>query len=891
MAYKKKLIEVALPLQAINEACIKEKSIRHGHPSTLHNYWARRPLAAARAVIFSSLIDDPSNDRSLTDEQIVKRRNEIFSLLIDMIQWKNINNQNLLKKAKQMISESTGGNIPPFLDPFCGAGTIPLEAQRLGLESYGSDLNPLAVMISKATVELPHRVDKMPPINPIAKAQTDYTGTWMGATGLANDVRYYGKWVRDKSFNRISKFYPNGPKNEKVLAWIWTRVVNCPNPSCNAIVPLSRSFQLNKKKGNFISLKVSPVGDELNFEIERSHQQPIIGRGGKKGVSCLKCNSPVGLKYIRSEGSLNRIQNKMMAMITESKNGRQYYPPSIDHIKIASSAQPIWKPDFPMVGKAAENLPLYGYKLFSDIFSKRQLLALSTFSSIIQEAKEQAINDGATPEYANIICTYLAFALDRSTNYWSTLTPWGGGFIVQTFSRQALPMVWDYAEANPFSNSTGNWLGAIEWISKVLENFSPTTLAHIDQVDATKNLLDVESPIICTDPPYYDNVMYADLSDYFYIWLKHSIQSIYPDYFKTLATPKNDEIVASVSRYGSAKEAEEHFLEGIISASSLIGSKANADYPVTFFYAYKQSETNSEGSTSSTGWETFLEGLIRAGFEINATWPMRTERDQGLKTGINALASSIVVALRKKSDNTKLATRREFVKYLSTELQSAVMKMIDSDITPVDLQQSAIGPGMAVYTRFAKVLEADGSKMSVRTALQLINAELDKIQDTSDIDMDSDTRFCLQWFDTYGFNEQPYGEAETLARAKDTSVDGLVSAGVFVAGGGNAKLKHWSEFQDDWDPRADNRLTLWECTHHMIRQIISGTGQLGAARLANFMGNQKADDAKELAYQLYHICDKKGWAKHAGDYNTLVANWVDIKVQVPNVGDDQRSLF
>ena len=890
MAYKKKLIEVALPLQAINEACIREKSIRHGHPSTLHLYWARRPLAAARAVIFASLIDDPSNDKTLSEDEVTVERNKIFTLLTKLVQWKNINDTDLLLEARELIYKSNNGIIPPILDPFCGAGTIPLEGQRLGLEAYGSDLNPVAVMVSKATVELPHKACQLKPINPEAKNKTDYTLHWKGATGLANDVRYYGKWMFDQANKRIGKYYPLSSKKEKVVAWIWTRTVKCPNPSCGVIVPLARSFLLHKKKGLTISIKPEIIKNEVRFSIDKTGL-PISGTMTRNGATCFCCNSPVPIKYIRSEGRAKRMGKKMMAIITEGQKGRNYYSPQKDHIFVSESANPHWKPDYEMVGKTTVSLPLYGMNLFSDIFTNRQLLALDTFSTLVMETHKKVLDDGGSSDYADIVATYLAFAVDRSANYWSSLTPWGGGFVVQTFGRQALPMVWDFAEANPFSNSTGNWNGAIDWIARVLDNLSPNTKGEIDQIDAAKAIYDVESPLICTDPPYYDNIMYADLSDYFYVWLRHSIKEIYPKYFSTMLTPKDDEIVASPWRHQNQSEADTHFLNGMMLAAKQIAKNANPNFPVTYFYAFKQSETDEGGATASTGWETFLEGLIRAGYAITATWPMRTERDQGLKTSVNALASSIVVALRKKEKLTKIATRREFVKALSEELEIAIIKMMESDITPVDLQQSAIGPGMAVFTRFAKVLEADGTSMSVKTALQIINAELDRIQESSEIEMDSDTRFCIQWFDTYCFDQKLYGEAETLARAKDTSVDGLVNAGVFIAGGGKAKLKHWSDMITDWDPRKDNRLTLWECTHHMIRELIDGDGQIGAAKLAKFMGNQKAEEAKELAYQLYHICDKRKWAKHAGDYNTLVANWADIKSQIPNVSEGQETLF
>lgn len=887
MNYKKKLIEEAIPLQAINDACVKEKAIKHGHPSTLHPYWARRPLAAVRAIIFSSIVDSPFEDSSLSKKEKEKKKDYLFSLIKEMVNWDNFDNPMLLNKIMD-VYKNNNSKIPPVLDPFCGGGTIPLEAQKLGLDAYGSDLNPLAVLITKSLIELPKNCFNNNPVNP------EKTNFHSGMSGLIEDIVYYSTKINNSVKNKVNNHYPKSENGEVIIAWIWTRIVKCPNPMCKVHAPLVRTFDLHKMKdGKWIIIPIVK-GKNIEFKVEKV--EISLESGGtvnRNGAKCLSCSSPIPFDYIRNEGKLKKINYQMMAYITENGRNRNYYKANDFQVKKSEVELDFSYPDTLLPEKALGfRVQAYGYHKHYELFTNRQLLTITSFATEIKRIKNIIIQDGGKPSYADAIITYITLAFSSRINYWSTFTPWGGSYMVNTFSRQALPMVWDFAEANPFSNSSGNFLGGVKFLTKVLSRLNPNAIGKSKQIDVSKSIMDLNKPLIITDPPYYDNIGYADLSDYFYVWIREVLGDIYPELFNTILTPKSNEIIATPFRFGgSRKKANEHFLNGLSNAANLISKKSNEDYPVIYFYSYKQTENSGSNIESSTGWEVFLEGLINAGHQITATWPVRTEQVGGMKYKVNALATSVVIALRKKNKNARIATRKEFVDFLKNELESSILTMMDSDISPVDLQQSAIGPGMAVFTRFAKVLEADGTSMTVKTALQIINAELDRIQESSEIDMDPDTRFCIQWFDSFGIDEKPFGEAETLAKAKDISVDGLVNAGVFIAGGGKAKLKHWTEMPSDWDPRTDNRLTLWECTHHLVRELIEGDGQIGAAKLAKFMGNQKAEEAKELAYQLFHICDKRKWAKHAGDYNTLVANWADIKSQIPNVSEGQETLF
>jgi putative DNA methylase len=902
--YHKKLIEVALPLEAINRESAREKSIRHGHPSTLHLWWARRPLAACRAVLFAQLVDDPSAhpDKFPTEDDQKRERERLFKIIEELVKWENTNNQKVLEAARAEILKSTDGNPPPVLDPFCGGGSIPLEVQRLGLKAYASDLNPVAVLITKALIEIPPKFANKPPVHPGGQTSSH----WHGAKGLAEDVRYYGKWMRDEAEKKIGHLYPkvtlpkeHGGGEAIVIAWLWARIVKCPNPACGAQMPLARSFTLSTKKGKQAWVEPVVTGNQYHFEVHTGQGKPREGTVNRTGARCLCCNTPVPLNHIRAEGKASRMGQRLMAIVAEGTRGRVYLAPDEEHVKIAKSAEPKWKPEGELQGKCRVSVPLYGMNTFADLFTTRQLVALTNFSDLVLEARERVfenaikagmpddgkgINDGGTgaTAYADGLATYLAFAVDRSANYWSSFTPWGGGFIVQTFGRQAIPMVWDFAEANPFSTATGNWNGAIDWIIRCLEKTIPAYgVGIVKQVDAGHANNGVVDPIVCTDPPYYDNIGYADLSDFFYIWLRRSIGTLFPNLFSTLLVPKAEELVATPYRFdGDKKKAKEFFEEGLSKSFKQIWRIQRKDYPVSVYYAFKQSESEEDDVkssivTASTGWETMLEGLLYAGFGITGTWPLRTERDQGLKTGTNVLASSIILVCRPRSEEAAMTTRRDFINILKQELPSAIRTLQQGNIAPVDLAQAAIGPGMAAFSRYSKVLEADGTPMTVRSALALINQVLDEYLAAQEGEYDADTRWALAWFEQYGINEGPFGVAETLSRAKNTAVNALERAGILVSKAGKVRLLSRNELPNDWDPMKDKRLTVWEVTQQLIKRLVDKGSEEAAADLLRAVGGI-GETARELAYRLYAICERKKWAQEALAYNSLVVAWPEL---------------
>jgi len=952
--YRKKLIEVALPLDAINKASAREKSIRHGHPSTLHLWWARRPLAAARAVIFAQMVDDPSAHPELfpTPEDQEKERQRLFGIIEEMVKWENTTNEEVLNKAREEIWKSwratcadnkdhpraaelfNPDKLPAFHDPFAGGGSLPLEAQRLGLEAYASDLNPVAVLINKAMIEIPPKFAGRPPVNPESrKGQTCFDKVWTGAQGLAEDVRYYGKWMRDEAEKRIGHLYPKveitpemvaerpdlkpyAGQKLTVIAWLWARTVKSPNPAFAQVdVPLASTFMLSTKAGK--ETYVEPVIEDGSYrftvKVGKPKDEVAAKRGTKAGGShsnflCLMSGTPMPFDYLRTEAKASRMGERLMAIVAEGDRGRLYLTPTPDHEDLARKINPEWIPDVEICHwPGRTNVVEYGLTRFGDLFTPRQLVALTTFSDLVQEARERVqrdaltvgrpddvtpLRDGGTGAmaYAEAVALYLGFSSSRAADAWSSVVTWRNQVEASrsTFARQALPMTWDFTEVNPFSTSCGNWTGnSVEWVWKSLLNLPlyPKDGKSVQADAATQSTS--KGKLVSCDPPYYDNIGYADLSDFFYVWLRRSLKLVLPDLFATLAVPKAEELVATPYRHGSKEKAETFFLDGMTKAMHRLADLSHPSFPVTIYYAFKQAESDDEKGTASTGWDTFLEAMICAGFAISGTWPMRTEK-QGrvISNETNSLASSIVLVCRKRSTEAPTATRREFLSALKSELPLALTHLQRGNIAPVDLAQAAIGPGMAVYTRFAKVLDAEGKPLSVREALALINQTLDEVLAEQEGDFDADSRWALAWFDQFGFAEGDYGVAEQLSKSKNTSVAGMEQAGILVSKAGKVRLLKPNELPVEWDPANDKRINAWETLHHLIRVLEAG-GEQAAADLAKQLGS-RAEAARELAYRLYTLCERKKRAAEALSYNGLVQSWPEI---VRLAGQSDKPIF
>lgn len=906
MPYKKKLIEVALPLEAINAASAREKSIRHGHPSTLHLWWSRKPTATARAVIFASLVDDPSAcpEQFPTQEAQAKERTRLFGIIEELVVWENSNNPSVLQRAKAEILKSTDNNPPALLDPFAGGGSIPLEAQRLGLVAHAGDLNPVAVTINKAMIEIPPRFAALPPVNPAARRGGINEG-WQGAAGLAQDVRYYGEWMKSEALRRIGHLYPRvavpkeqGGGEATVIAWLWVRTVKCPNPACGCAMPLTSSFVVSKKAGK--ETYVEPVISHGSISYRVKHGQGSAeGTVNRRGAKCIACATPAGFPYIREEAKAGRMGSELIAVVAEGRNGRMYISPSAVHGVAAQVHKPQNHPSGELSGKTRVNVSLYGFDDISDLFTNRQLTALTTFADLVKEAQQKATADSLAAgmpadnvgladggsgalAYGQAVGVYGSLVLSKLADYCSALCSWNipGEKLGHTFTRQAIPMIWSSAEVNPFSNSSGCWDNMLEWVVKVVQGLPASHAGEARQFDAQSES-GLGQVMVSTDPPYYDNIGYADLSDFFYIWLRQSLKDTYPKLFRTMLVPKVEELVATPYRFGGDKEqARDFFEDGMKKALRQIYLAARDDVPVTVYYAFKQSEADEDDEgdtqTASTGWETMLSAIVQAGFAITGTWPMRTEKPgRSVAIGTNALASSIVLICRKRTSETALATRREFVAALKRELRPALQQLQQSNIAPVDLAQAAIGPGMAVYSRYAQVLEADGTPMGVRGALHTINQELDLYFAEQDGELDRDSRFCVELYAQSAFNSVAFGQADVLARAKNTSVDRLAARGVLEAQKGYVRLLTREELPSE---HSRGETVLWLLTQELTRAMATGGVSATAALVMDTRVH--AESAKALAYRLFTIAERKGWAGEAYAYNALVVAWPDVQEKV-----------
>jgi putative DNA methylase len=928
---RKKLIEVALPLEAINVASAREKSIRQGHPSTLHLWWARRPLAAARAVLFAQLVDDPSAWPELfpTEDLQNKERQRLFRLIEDLVQWENSNKQPVInatrleiarshargsssQKAKRIlfkevtsetVNEYLATELPPIHDPFAGGGTIPLEAQRLGLRAIASDLNPVAVMINKALIEIPPKFAGNSPVNPESRANGKLKA-WKGSDGLAEDVRYYGAWMREEAKRRIGHLYPeadlpkeHGGGKATIIAWLWARTVPSPDPAFgNAPVPLVSSFWLSTKPHKMTWLE--PIVDRARrcwrFDVATGHpdadQRIRITLGTKTGRGdfvCLLSGSPMPSDYIRAVGQAGNLRARLIAIVAHGSRGRIYLPATEDAERLATVSLP---ESAPMTELPAQALGFrvqnYGLRHHRDLFSARQLVLLTTLSSLVAEAREKVLHDAdQNTERANAVATYLALAVTRLANYASTICSWHSGAkyetITSTFGRQALSMTWDFAEGNPFSESSGNFSKQCEGIASNLDALpTPVAPGVAVQADAIGDGL-TQGSCISTDPPYYDNISYANLSDFFYVWLRASLGRVMPDLFPTVLTPKEREIVSEPGRFGGDRvAANKHFEDGIGQFFAALADRTGHHALSTIFYAFKQQESSSapgDGQrTTSSGWEKMLSGLIQGGLTVAGTWPIRTEQPGGLREfNRNSLASSIVLVCRERPEDAPTTTRGEFRRMLRKELPDALKKLQQGNIAPVDVAQASIGPGMAIFSRHKQVVEADGGSMSVRGALQLINEVLDEYLSSGEGDFDADTRFAITWFEQRGWEPGPYGEAETLAKARNISVQGVVEAGICISGSGKVRLLKREELPAEYDLAADERPTVWEFTQHMIRYL-EERGEEAAARHMKQLGS-RADTTRELAYRLYNTCERKKWAEDARSYNGLILAWPELE--------------
>lgn len=808
MTYTKKLIEVALPLMEISDASSSEKTLKNSHPANLHMWWARRLLAAARAVIWASLVDDPSScpDRFPTADDQTAERRRLFVLLERLVQWESSDDQVVLEQAREEIRKSCGSELPRIVDPFSGGGAIPLESLRLGLPTFAGDLNPVAVLIERAMLQAVPRFANASPVHPRRPATL---ADWSGSRGLSTDFELYGADFRQLVFDRVGKNYPSvtdGQRQATPIAWIWARTVKSPDPSWPYHVPLVKSWVLAKRPGKPVTHVVPTVDEALgtiSYVIKEGGRpaDPTVTRGN--GV-CLATGTPIPGDYIKREGAEGRMGRVLLAVAAEGNRGRTYHAATAEHVEAARVDEPAWTPTGAMSDHPQYmGTPRYGLDEWRKLFTPRQLFTLATFVDSLAEVRSRVRADaiaagydtsgvsfadgGAGADaYSDAMALLLSFAIDKLADLNNSLARWEpvAQCPRQLFGRQAIQITWDYAEANPFSTSSGSFATILDGIARTLAgrafNLPPHKEADVEQRDARSRLRDLGTFVLATDPPYYDNVPYADLSDFFYVWLRRGLGQSFPSDTATLLTPKSEELVADQKRFGSRDAAHAHFEEGMSEVFTEVAKSQDQRFPATLFYAFKAEEDREAGRVS-TGWSSFLGSLINAGLTVTATWPIRTENKSRLRgANSNALASSVVLACRPRAVTASLATRGELISRLRAGMPDAVRVLQEQNIAPVDLAQSAIGPGIAIFSEYSRVVEADGSQMSVMSALGLINEVLAEILSGEESEFDADTRFALTWFEQYGHNTGPFGDADLLARAKDTTVVGVALAATSV---------------------------------------------------------------------------------------------------------------
>ncbi len=938
----KKLIEVALPLDDINVAAAREKSIRHGHPSTLHLWWARRPLAAARAVIFAQMVNDPGYQQDggfkygANKKEAEIKREKLFQIIRDLVKWENTNNEEVLNRAREAIKESwretchlnrnhpqaaelfDPEKLPAFHDPFAGGGAIPLEAQRLGLESYASDLNPIAVMINKAMIEIPPRFAGQAPVGPIPELDAkgkdkirpgrQLDEDWRGTKGLAEDVRRYGHWMREEAFKRIGHLYPRviitkdiiadrpdlipyAGKELTVIAWLWARTVKSPSLAFKDFeTPLISSFVVSDKKGKEAYVDLQVEESSFNFKVVKGRKDNWAEKKNgtktsRNSFNCIFSDSPVSLKYVKEQAKSGALSQRLMCLVVEGKGERLFLSPSAQQQEVATNIDRTWEPSLHLPEKLTGGTCFaYGLETWGSVFTNRQLLVLNTLMDVINELPSEELDQS----YETAIKTYLSFLISQVANHGASICGWNAPNtqMRSVFARQAIPMAWDFAEVNPFSNSTGSFKNLFERLCKGFQALGTGAVGVVRQADAINQDIS-NGKVISTDPPYYDNIAYADLSDFFYGFQRKALKELYPSIFATVAAPKENELTALKFRHKTKEAANLFFEDGMTQAIRNLAEKGHPAYPISIYYAFKQSETK-EDSTSNTGWETFLEAVIRAGFSINGTWPVRTEKEgRVIGNGTNALASSVVLVCRKREETAESISRREFQRELREKMPGALEAMIGGEtgttpIAPVDLAQAAIGPGMSIYSKYSAVLNQDGNRMSVHDALILINRAITEYLNPDSGNFDADTLFCDDWFSQYGWSEGIFGEADTLTRAKGTSVEGVSEAGVIEAGGGKVRLLKWSEYPQNWDPKTDTRTPIWEACHQMIR-VLNQQGESDAGNLLAKMP-ERGEPIRQLAYHLYTLCERKKWAEDARAYNELIGSWHAIVSASHEVG-------
>jgi putative DNA methylase len=895
--HNKKLIEVSLPLEAINRESVREKSISSGHPSTLHLWWARRPLAACRAILFSQLVDDPSSNPlkfpTLESQKIERAR--LFSIIEELVKWENSSNESVLDAAKTEILKSSYGREIDLLDPFSGGGSIPLEAKRLGLKAIANDLNPLPILINTVIQKIVGRFE--------GKVSSENNLNGNSAVTMSEDLKKWSEVLQSRVYQKVGHLYGDSSKSAIPLVYFWARTVTCPNPACGIATPLVGSWAANDRRGHESYFKPirSVDGKSVDVEVVAGKAPKELATMIRAGGTCPLCKTGFKLDYVKAEAQAGRMSSRLLG-VQQVENKLRTFRPASQADRNQAEVEKVYLEwlDLPL-SKHPQYMapPRFGLNKFSDLFLDRQLITLKTFVEeleklepeislsyrdkfVVSDTKNLTEGGAGAFAYAQSIKLLLAMSISRLTNRCSTLCIWDSGAtkISQVFVRQAYSMTWFFAEANPFGGGSGSYEGQVDYLVKALARLP---LGHGIVMNKPAQELDIpKNVVVSTDPPYYDSVPYADLSDYFVVWLRKMLATSMPEIFTTVLSPKASELVADHVRHNDKASAGKFFEDGLTDVFARIHASHSDEYPMTVFYAFKAKD--DEGNIDiPTGWETFLSSLLTAGWKISGTWPVRTEQPGGLRElGRNALASSVVVVCRKRDELAQSISRRAFITEMKKVLPTSLREMQQGSIAPVDLAQAAIGPGMEIFSKYSEISEADGTAMSIRTALALINQTLGEVLNEQESDFDSETLFCVKWFAQYQWDEGPFGQADTLARAVNVSINTMMRNGVFTSSSSKAKLKNPKEMDLDWNPSLDKDLSVWEVTVKLSHIIGSKGIEKAREVLQQTSEAIDIDAVKELAYLIYNICEKRGWSETGVAFNALVTSWIDMGNLIQN---------
>jgi putative DNA methylase len=877
---KRKLIEAALPLDAINAASRADKDRKTGTIRNIHKWFAPMPTPAWRALLFASVVDDPGT---------AEEREALWSLIEELVaSGPEPPAESVLARAKNAIRTSVGHDVPLVLDPFCGGGSTLVEALRLGLPARGSDLNPVPTLISRALVTLLPTVSGQGPFSE-SHGQVAMSGD--GRAGFVTDVLAYAEGVRESAQRALAANYPQSPAGNTVYAWLWARTALCSNPACGKRTVLATSWWLSKRKGERAWLLPATTrdSDEVEFRIETAGDGPVpppkTGRGAT--FSCLHCAASIGEEHLAREGEHGRLAVRLLALACiDGEKKRTFELPDETQTLAAYGVQedPALRDLNVSDGGGRQR---FGCDTYADIFLPRQALALDTFARAVDGVRDRVIGDGADGNYADTVATFLGLCVGRLAHANSSQCRWNvaaTGFIPKiepAFGRHDLPMSWDFAESNPFAGSVGDWNQVVKTALRAVRLAPLTGSAATGLADARRAIPESErgQVLVATDPPYFGHIDYSELSDYFYIWLRRALRRVHPDLFSVLVPPRRDELVALPSRHdGSSAGAYNYFVSGFTEVFRNLCQGQDERFPMLIVYAHR------EGERGTAGWEAMLEAVLAAGLMVVGTLPLHATRNQRMTgLGTNALATYVVMVCRPRPDDAARITRQDLVRLLRAELVDAVSEFQAASIAPVDLAQAVIGPGMQIYSRHGAVLETDGSRVNVGAALSVINRTLAEIIDEQEADLDAPSRWAVTWYEQHGLESASFGEADQLARAKGTSADELVRAGIVDSGGNKVALIPRDEMPDEWSPATDAIPTAWEAVQHLVVALSVGGEQQAAATYRTL--GQLADPARELAYRLFRVAEGAGLSDEALAYNGLVTSWSEIARLAASIPD------